>query len=218
MSRPPYDSMNVAEHVGDEPLQVSANRARLAQAAGLPAEPYWLTQTHGVDVVEAGESGTSPVEADAAFACAPGRVCTVMTADCLPVLLASKRGDCVAAAHAGWRGLVNGVLEATVQALPAEAENLLAWLGPAIGPGAFEVGEEVRQAFMDRQPRAAACFTAHGQRWLADLYGLARQRLGQCGVQAIYGGGFCTFTEASRFFSYRRDAQCGRMATLIWLQ
>jgi YfiH family protein len=217
VSAPPYNSLNLAEHVGDDPTWVAENRRRLAAAVGYAGEPAWLEQVHGVEVVDAGVV-CAPVVADAAWTRAPGRPCVVMTADCLPVLLCDRAGTMVAAAHAGWRGLAGGVIAATVAEMKAPPMELLAWLGPAIGPVAFEVGDEVRAAFLELDGGNAACFRpSPAGRWLADIYDLARRQLRGLGVTAIYGGEFCTFGESERFFSYRRENPTGRMATLIWL-
>ncbi|HEX6736589.1 MAG TPA: peptidoglycan editing factor PgeF [Azonexus sp.] len=211
----PWDSFNLGDHVDDAPERVAANRARLR--ALLPDEPRWLRQVHGIRVVDAGRVAGVP-EADAAFTRTPGTVCAVMTADCLPVLLCDRAGTVVAAAHAGWRGLVAGVLEATVAAMAVAPGELLAWFGPAIGPQRFEVGDEVRAAFVAHDPSAAAaCRERGGGKWLADIYTLARQRLAAAGVTAVFGGGQCTVGEPAHFFSYRRDGATGRMATLVWL-
>lgn len=212
----PWNGFNLGDHVGDEPARVAANRAELRLA--LPAEPLWLEQVHGIRVVDAAVAAQRPV-ADAVFARQAGVVCAVMTADCLPVLFCDRAGSVVAAAHAGWRGLQAGVLEATIAAMAVAPTEILAWLGPAIGPQAFEVGDEVRAAFVAADPAAAQAFQAHaGGKWLADIYGLARQRLLAAGIRAISGGDFCTLSDARRFFSYRRDGITGRMATLIWLE
>jgi polyphenol oxidase len=219
-----YASFNLAQHVGDEPGHVRDNRALLRSAAGLPDEPLWLEQVHGVTVAvhadAAADAGAAaPPRADAAVAFVPGRVCVVMTADCLPVVFADRAGTRVGVAHAGWRGLVGGVLEATVSALQTPPADLLAWLGPAIGPQAFEVGSEVRDAFVARDAANAASFTRNAAgRYQADLYQLARQALTRSGVVAVTGGGHCTQGEPARFFSFRRDGgRTGRMATLAWL-
>ncbi len=210
-----YASMNLGTAVGDVPEKVSENRRRLA--ACLPSAPRWLRQVHGTAVVAA-ERVAEPVEADASVATTANTVCAVMVADCLPVLLCDRRGQVVAAAHAGWRGLCAGVIENTVRSMPAPASDLLAYLGPAIGPEAFEVGDEVRTAFVGRDSRAAAAFRRHRQgKWMADLFTLARQRLAGIGVSAIYGGGDCTHSDSARFFSHRRDKVSGRMAALIWI-
>jgi YfiH family protein len=217
VSHAPYDTFNLATHVGDDPAAVRANRAHLRAALALPAEPLWLKQVHGVAVVDAARAGTEP-EADGAFATQPGAVCAVLTADCLPVLLCNRAGTKVAALHAGWRGLAGGVMEAGVKAMGVAGSELLAWLGPAIGPEEFEVGPEVRTAFIQHDAQAAQAFRAAREgKFLADIYQLARQRLQRLGVAAVYGGGFCTVTEGARFFSYRRDGVTGRMAALIWL-
>ena len=217
VSRPPYASLNLADHVGDDPAHVVENRRCLRVLAGLPAEPAWLEQVHGTAVVAA-ETVSRPVAADAAFTRKPGRPCVVMTADCLPVLLCDRAGTVVAAAHAGWRGLASGVIAATVTRMGTPPMELLAWLGPAIGPQAFEVGEDVRAAFLALDAGNAGCFRpSPAGRWLADLYELARRQLRERGVSAVYGGEYCTFSEPERFFSYRRENRTGRMATLIWL-
>lgn len=214
-----YSSLNLGDHVGDDRQAVLANRRWLAdQVSGVPC---WLNQVHGTTVVNvaAVAAGERRPDADAAFARQAGVICTVMTAECLPVLLCDDRGRVVAAAHAGWRGLLDGVLEATVAAMSVPGERLLAWLGPAIGPTAFEVGDEVRQAFVDRDAVAAAAFVpASGGKWLADIYLLARQRLAACRVEHVFGGNLCTVNDPERFFSYRRDGQTGRMATMVWLE
>ena len=217
VSRGGFSSMNPADHVGDDPDAVAANRARLQQLLGLPARPVWLQQVHGITVVDAAFASGTP-EADAAYACQPGVVCAVLTADCLPVLLCDRAGECVAAVHAGWRGLAAGVIEEAVHALHRSGGALLAWLGPAISSVAYTVGDEVRDAFMAHDRQAAAAFLpATDGGWQADLYRLARQRLEACGVTHVYGGGHCSYGERGRFFSYRRDGACGRMASLIWI-
>ena len=216
-SASPYDSLNLAEHVGDDPVCVADNRRRLAAMLGYAAEPAWLEQVHGVEVVAA-ETVHAPVAADAAWTRAPGQPCVVMTADCLPVLLCDRAGTVVAAVHGGWRGLAGGAIAAAVAAMNAPPTELLAWLGPAIGPDAFEVGEEVRAAFLRLDAGNVGCFRpSPAGRWLADIENLARRQLRRLGVRAIYGGGCCTFSEPERFFSYRRENRTGRMATLIWL-
>ena len=230
VSTGPYASFNTASHVEDDPLAVAENRRLLRQY--LPAEPHWLDQVHGVEVLRLTSAasplatGHVPPRADACVSRAPGQVCVVQTADCLPVLFSDATGSVVAAAHAGWRGLAAGVLEATLGAMEVAPRKVLAWLGPAIGPQAFEVGEEVREAFVSHHPLAGVAFrpslpgTLDGtpRKWLADIYALARVRLAAAGVEAVYGGGLCTYTDAGRFFSYRRDGKTGRMACLIWLQ
>ncbi|MCG9105850.1 peptidoglycan editing factor PgeF [Laribacter hongkongensis] len=217
VSLAPYASLNLGQHVGDDPAAVAENRARLR--ACLPAEPFWLNQVHGIGVQEAcADAPDVPPDADAGFTRQPGVVCAVMTADCLPVLLTDRSGCVVAAAHAGWRGLCNGIIEATIARMAVPANDILAWLGPAIGPDAFEVGPEVRTAFMAHDPTAASAFAAiPDAKYLADIYLLARQRLNACGVTEVHGGDACTVTERERYFSYRRDGRTGRMASLIWL-
>jgi YfiH family protein len=215
-----YTSLNLADHVGDSPVHVAENRRRLADALALPSEPLWLRQVHGLHVVDAGGGYAAPPEADASFTTRTGVVCAVLTADCLPLLLCDRQGTRVAAAHAGWRGLAAGVIEATVTALDRPAAELLAWLGPAISGPAYVVGDEVREAFISHSVEAAEAFipAAAGGRQ-ADLYRLARQRLAAMGVDAVYGGEYCTFLEPERFYSFRRDgARSGRIASLIWLQ
>ncbi len=216
ISAPPYAAFNLAEHVGDSAARVAQNRAALIQALDLPAEPVWLKQVHGATVLDATQAASYP-EADAAYADRAGVVCTVLTADCLPLLLCDSDGSRVAAVHAGWRGLAAGVIEATLNKL-GPPSKLLAWLGPAIGPHAFEVGDEVREIFITRDAAAQHAFRpSPAGRWLADLYTLARQRLRGAGVSGIYGGDYCTCSEHEKFYSYRREAVTGRMATLIWI-
>ncbi|BAK76736.1 Cu-oxidase 4 family protein [Pseudogulbenkiania sp. NH8B] len=217
VSEAPYDSFNLGAHVGDLPEHVSLNRETLRRF--VPEEPAWLNQVHGTRVVNAADVTETPPEADASVSRTPDAVCVIMTADCLPVLLTSRDGSVVGAAHAGWRGLCDGVIEATVSAMNEPAANLMAWLGPAIGPDAFEVGAEVRAAFMAHDPAAAQAFTDIGEgKFLADIYTLARQRLAALGISDVYGGDFCTVIDRERFFSYRRDRTTGRMASLIWIE
>jgi YfiH family protein len=210
----PYDSLNLGDHVADDPVTVERNRSQLN--AWLPSEPVWLEQVHGTHVVLAESTGCRPA-ADACISRRKNSVCVVMTADCLPVLLCDEAGSVVGVAHAGWRGLVSGVIEATVGAMQVPGESLMAWLGPAIGPRAFEVGGEVREAFLRHEPAAAAAFAPTSGKYLADLTLLARQRLSALGIQRIYGGDCCTYTDRERFFSYRRDGKTGRMGSFIWL-
>lgn len=212
-----YASLNLSGRVGDREDHVVENRHRLVEFLSLPGEPGWLRQRHGTSVVEAPVPGRAVPEADACLSAVRLRICAVLTADCLPVLFCNDSGTAVAAAHAGWRGLSAGVLEATVSALGVAPASLLAWLGPAIGPAAFEVGPEVREVFLREQAESEDAFSKYGQRWLADLYALARLRLRRAGLTNIHGGGHCTYGDEARFFSYRRDKQCGRMASLIWL-
>ncbi len=224
-SSAPYESLNLGDHVGDVSAAVAENRRRLAEAAGLPTEPAWLRQVHGtavadLDAADVGMSGTpgSADTADAVFTRRRGRICAILAADCLPVVLAADSGDLVGAAHAGWRGLAAGVIEAAVRALGVPPERLLAWLGPAISSAHFEVGAEVRELLLAGDPGAAAAFAANERgRFMADLYALARRRLAAAGVNRVYGGGECTFADGERYFSHRRDGVTGRQATLIWL-
>ena len=216
VSRGSFRSLNLGAHVEDEAAAVATNRQRLRKALELEQEPAWLDQVHGINVVDAAHKQESPPTADASFSTTPGIACVVMTADCLPVLFAARNDLAVAAAHAGWRGLAGGVLEATLEALPVAPGEVLAWLGPAISQSAFEVGAEVRAAFLEADPSAGKHFERNARgRFQADLYGLARQRLANAGVCAIYGGGWCTYGDSARFFSYRRDSGGGRMATLV---
>jgi polyphenol oxidase len=211
-----YASLNLGDHVGDDPSAVAENRRRLRQASALPVEPQWLAQVHGVQVADL-DTEAPRAPADAAFTRLPGRVCAILTADCLPILLAADSGQIVAAAHAGWRGLAAGVIEATFHAMGVDPGRTLAWLGPAIGPEHFEVGGEVREAFLRQDEGSDEAFKANaGGRFMADLSSLARRRLGLLGITRIYGGGECTYAAADRYFSHRRDGVCGRQATLIW--
>lgn len=215
VSQAPFDSLNLGDHVDDDPLAVTENRRRLTDAFAI--RPAWLRQVHGVEVVEADPTLTA--EADGSWTSTPGIACTSMTADCLPALFCDRAGTRVAAAHAGWRGLAAGVLEATVDRLEVPASQILVWLGPAIGPGAFEVGAEVREAFIATHPETIKAFvpSVNPGRFMADIYALARLRLAALGITAVHGGGFCTVTDP-RFFSYRRSPRTGRFASLIWLQ
>ncbi|HYD63118.1 MAG TPA: peptidoglycan editing factor PgeF [Noviherbaspirillum sp.] len=221
----PYDDgaggggMNLGVHVGDEPDTVRRNRARLRSV--LPSEPAWLSQVHGTRVVDASQAGMVP-EADASISTRPGTVCAIQTADCLPVLFCDAGGKVVGAAHAGWRGLAGGVLENTVACMRAEgASEILAWLGPAIGPQSFEVGQDVHDAFAGKDGGMVNAFQPVADnpgKYLADIYALARHTLEWVGVKRISGGGLCTVSDQSRFYSYRRDKLTGRMASLIWLK
>jgi hypothetical protein len=225
VSQGAYARLNLGDHVGDDAQAVAENRARLA--AQLPASPKWLQQVHGTTVLDASALSDSVQvpEADALLARRAGEVCAVLTADCLPVLLCDKSATVVAAVHAGWRGLQAGVLEQTIAAMACPGDQIMAYLGPAIGPEAFKVGDEVRDAFIAANRDAATAFKAlssaenkgNAGKWLANIYLLARQRLALLGVDAVYGGDYCTVREAERFFSYRRDGVTGRMAALIWL-
>ncbi len=216
ISSPPYDSFNLGDHVGDAPLAVERNRILLNRL--LPSEPVWLEQVHGIRVANADMASCLP-QADACIARHRAAVCVVMTADCLPILLCDTQGSVVGAAHAGWKGLAAGVIEATVQAMDVAPENIMVWLGPAISQNEFEVGDEVRAAFVAIQPQAASAFIpGRNGKWFADLCALARLRLNALGITAIHGGGYCTYRERERFFSYRRDGATGRMGTFIWLE
>lgn len=220
VSSAPYNGLNLGDHVGDLPSDVAANRNQLVQATGLKLAPQWLQQVHGTEVVEA-LSDSQVRQADACFSATPGQACIVMTADCLPVLFTNRAGSRVAAAHAGWRGLAAGVLENTLKCFSPNDE-ILAWLGPAIGPLAFEVGAEVRQAFIAQNEATETAFktspTHPADRYLADIYQLARIRLEAAGVTEVSGGEHCTFSDTENFFSYRRDGETGRMASLIWIE
>lgn len=211
-----FDSLNLGAHVGDDKVAVRENRDRFASFCELPSEPRWLRQVHGKSVVVEPAAGNIP-EADAAITRMSGVVCAVLTADCLPVMFTSTDGAELAAVHAGWRGLASGVLEATIGEMSTEPADILAWLGPAISQRAFEVGGEVREEFRARDRSADQYFVTNDKgRWQADLYGLARMRLKDLGIGQISGGQYCTFSEPERFFSYRRDGACGRMASFVF--
>lgn len=214
-----YSSFNLARHVDDDASAVTRNRVELVAELALPADPIWLDQVHGVDVLELDQSNKQTIhQADASLSRTQGQVCAVLTADCLPVLLCKQDGSAVAAVHAGWRGLLSGVIEKTIAAL-GDTEQILAWLGPAIGPGRFEVGAEVKEAFVKKNTVMQQAFRQTDEtHHLADLYAIARMTLIQCGVKRIYGGEYCTYNDADKFYSYRREPVTGRMASLIWLQ
>jgi YfiH family protein len=218
VSKAPYASLNLGAHVNDDAIAVATNRQLLRQY--LPSEPVWVNQVDGIEVIDAAQSSCLQ-NADASFTTKSSVVCVTMTADCLPVLLCDKTGKVVAAIHAGWRGLCDGAMEAAINKMPARPSDILAWLGPAIGPSAFEVGDDVRQQFMQQDSEAVQAFKTHGDKWLCNIYSIAKQRLNKLGVTEVYGGGinedFCTYTDESRFFSFRRDNVTGRMASLIWL-
>jgi YfiH family protein len=243
VSTAPYNSLNLGAGIGDSAEAVAENRRRVGEWLQLPSEPVWLEQVHGIVVVDVDEDvGVEPrrvrsvcaesatggtglgapavaPRADACVARRTGRVCAVRVADCMPVLFAARDGSAVGAAHAGWRGLAAGVLESTIQRLGVAPAQLIAWMGPAIGPAHFEVGDDVRAAFVAADAGAEGAFVANARgRWQCDLYALARRRLSGLGVTNVYGGGWCTHADAGRFFSYRRDGKCGRMAALIWIQ
>ena len=225
VSAAPWDSLNLGLHVGDDPAVVRENRRRLRAALALPAEPLWLEQVHGIEVIDAdcidaavlACIGPLGPRGDAVISRRAGQVACIQVADCLPVLFCSRDGQHIGAAHAGWRGLAGGVLEATVAALAVPGPDLRAWIGPAIGPAAFEVGEEVRAAFIAQSAAAATAFVGNERgRWQCDLFELARQRLQAIGIGHVSGGGLCTHSDAGRFFSHRRSAPTGRHAALIW--
>jgi hypothetical protein len=214
-----YGAFNLAMHVGDSEQLVLANRQQLKAALNLSTEPAWLQQTHSKIVMRAEQVVDHVPEADASFTTQAGMTCVVMTADCLPLLVTDRQGSCVAAIHAGWRGLVNGIIEQTLSAMPVENNQLLVWLGPAIGPQAYEVGDDVRQMFIRHNKQAHQAFKQVDEsHWLMDIYQLARQVLNRLNVEHIYGGEYCTFSETEKFYSYRRDKQTGRMASLIWFE
>ena len=221
ISPAPFDSLNLGRQVGDDPANVEQNRRLLG--AMLPRTPVWLSQVHGSKVISADRyvSGGLAPEGDAAMTAAHNLPCAVMVADCLPVFLCDESASVVGIAHAGWRGLHAGVAEATVQAMAVPPSSMMAWLGPAIGPSAFEVGPEVREAFVRHDSRAADAFTergpAHPGKYFADIFLLARQRLAAAGVTRVFGGSHCTFGDPATFYSYRRDGKTGRMAGIIWL-
>jgi hypothetical protein len=219
VSAAPFASLNFGAHVGDDPIAVAENRQLLS--AYLPTEPVWVNQVHGVEVIDAAVSGCLQ-NADASFTTKPNVVCVTMTADCLPVLLCDKKGTVVAAVHAGWRGLCDGVIEAAIAKMQVSPSEILVWLGPAIGPKAFEIGDEVREQFIEKDRQAALAFKPHDDKWLCNIYLIARQRLNNLGVMQVYGASvnedFCTYTDKARFFSFRRDNVTGRMASMIWLE
>nr|WP_154324629.1 purine nucleoside phosphorylase YfiH [Pantoea sp. 201603H] len=216
-SKAPWDSLNLGSHVGDNLTDVENNRETLIALAGLPSMPVWMEQVHGTDVLRLNDSLPESVRADAAWTRQSGVVCAAMTADCLPVLFCSDDGTQVAAAHAGWRGLCAGVLEATIRNFDCPVSSIHAWLGPAIGPNAFEVGVDVYDAFVAKDAQAALAFRAAGDKYYADIWQLARQRLDAIGVHSVSGGGLCTVSQPDNFFSWRRDGVTGRLASLVWL-
>lgn len=212
-----FSSLNLAAHVEDDWVAVNKNRLLLKQTFHLPQEPLWLTQIHGTETVVA-ELSQIDAMADASYTCKANTVCAVLTADCLPLLITDCAGTCVAAIHAGWKGLAAGIIETAVKKLPVDPDNLLVWLGPAIGPKTFEVSADVLQVFIQYDADAERAFTAINQeKWLANIYELAKQRLIKLGITATYGGEHCTMTEAEKFFSFRRDQKTGRMVSLIWI-
>ncbi len=213
-SQAPWSSLNLGGNCGDDPQHVRKNRQLLQTL--LPSEPHWLRQAHGIRVLALDCHREPASEADASTSTTAGQVCAIMSADCLPVLFCNRAGTKIAAAHAGWRGLVDGVLEATVSAMDCKPDELLAWLGPAIGPQAFEVDRDVFDVFTQTQFENTTAFKPHRDRWLADLYALARLALRRVGIEQVSGGQYCTHTQQDKFFSYRRDGETGRMATVIW--
>lgn len=214
-----YASFNLAAHCGDEIARVTENRQRLTTHLGAPPVVCWLNQVHGMNVTDADRDYATPPSADAALSQTPRRTCAILTADCVPVLVCDRAGTMVGAAHCGWRGLAHGVLAELAQRMPTDAGNLIAWLGPGIGPARYEVGQDVRDALLQSLPAELVqrALTPTRGKWRADLYELARSQLHALGIAAVYGGGFCTYDDA-RFYSYRRDGVTGRMATLIWLE
>lgn len=216
-SQAPYDLLNLGTHVGDELDIVMKNRQQLTKLTELPESPRWLEQVHGTNIINS-HDWLKDIQADAIYAQQIGHVCTVMTADCLPLLLCNQQGDMVAAIHVGWRGLAAGIIEKTLDQFSGNHYDILAWLGPAIGPRQFEVGSEVYEKFISADASASQAFIkTDDHHYLADLYTLARQRLQKYGVENIFGGKFCTVTDKERFFSYRRDGITGRMASMIWI-
>ncbi|MET2899223.1 peptidoglycan editing factor PgeF [Vibrio rotiferianus] len=216
-SSAPYQGLNLGAHVGDDPSIVEKNRAWLAQQANMPSAPIWLNQTHSTVVAQMSTPTTQVLDADGVFTSASNVVCSAMTADCLPVLLTNTQGTQVAAVHAGWRGLANGIVENALELFSGE---VMAWLGPAIGPQAFEVGEDVLQAFVDFDSQAHQAFTPRdvAGKWLADISKLATQRLNKLGITQVFDSGLCTFQDKEDFYSYRRDGVTGRQATFIWIE
>jgi len=212
-------SLNLSHYVGDDRAKVLANRQRLQEDLNLPSEPVWLNQQHSIEVIDLGQKPVN-LSVDGVYTNKTNMVCAVLTADCLPVLLCSEDGKEIAAVHAGWRGLLNGVIAQGVQYFRGTPGEILAWLGPAIGPQAFEVGSEVHEAFVEQDPQAAQAFypSKNAGRFMADIYQLAKLRLYQLGINKIYGGDFCTYSDQDRFYSYRREGQTGRMASLIWCE
>lgn len=221
VSEHPFNSFNLADHVADKPDHVKENRRLLKVHGLLPAEPYWLKQVHGFKVVAAKlktEVGHTEIIADGSVCEQANIVCAIQTADCLPLLMTTVKGDKVGAVHAGWRGLVAGVIERGIAAMAADPDQLIVWMGPAIGPEHFEVGEDVLQAYERKYADSRDIFQTTGdKKWHMNIYEAARKILHQCGVKQIYGGGYCTYTDEDRFYSYRRDKDCGRMASMIWM-
>lgn len=216
VSEAEYASLNLADHVEDKPEHVRTNRELLCRQLGIH-QPVWLKQVHGIHVVDS-QQAENPIEADAVFTSKTNDACSVLTADCLPLLFCNRQGSKVAAAHAGWRGLANGVIETTIDALHENNRDLMVWFGPAIGPEVFEVGQDVVDAFVSHDPGSINAFTQTDEtHYLADIYQLARQRLKKMGIEQVYGGGLCTYSDKERFYSFRRNAKTGRMASMIWM-
>lgn len=212
-----YQSFNLGEHVKDSQQHVVKNRELLSHSLQLPNGPIWLNQVHGTEVLELNSNSRKSITADAAYTNEAGVVCAVLTADCLPVVFCDKGGEHIAVAHAGWRGLVNGIIENTLQSFPMDNENIICWLGPAIGSNKFEVGQEVYDEFLSKDDKNKNAFIAQGNgKHLANIYQLAKNVLYKHSVQEVYGGGYCTYSEKDRFYSYRRDGETGRMSTLVW--
>jgi len=214
-----YSNFNLGAHVDDDELCVKRNRQILREQLGIKHEPNWIDQQHGTNIVQLTTSNNATYQADATYTTEQDKVCVALTADCLPVLFSDQEGSCVAVAHAGWRGLLKGVLESTLSALPAPNNQILCWLGPAIGPKKFEVGEDLKDLFVSKDQIHGVAFKPSSTgKCLADIYQLAKNILINCGVENIYGGGCCTYSETDRFYSYRRDGNTGRMATMIWIK
>ncbi|WP_162063381.1 peptidoglycan editing factor PgeF [Vibrio taketomensis] len=216
-SAAPYQGFNLGSHVGDDLTTVLSNRQALIELASMPSAPIWLNQTHSTEVAKVNQPTNSILDADGLFTSVQGVVCSAMTADCLPVLLTNTQGTQVAAVHAGWRGLAHGIVENAVEMFDGE---VIAWLGPAIGPSAFEVGEDVLEAFCDFDPQASTAFKPTGSvgKWWANMDQIAAQRLNKLGVSQVFASGMCTFSDPERFYSYRRDGVTGRQASLIWIE
>ncbi len=222
-----YNDFNLAQHVNDDPLRVKENRRHLLEQFELPHEPIWLEQVHGCEVIDIAnvqslinkDKSKVTLKADAAFSTKSNQICNVLTADCLPVLVCNKKGNKVAAAHAGWKGLAEGIIEATISSLDENPDEILVWFGPVIGADVFEVGEEVRDLFVKKQPESTIAFKQNRMgHYLADIVQLARLRLQRIGIDVVYGGNYCTYSDANRFYSYRRDGKTGRQASLIWFE
>jgi len=218
VSKLPFSSNNLGDHVGDSPNNVKTNRDLLAKQ--LPSPPIWLNQTHSTNVyrIENSSIDHTIINTDASFTQLEKTVCCVMTADCLPIVITNKQGNAIAATHAGWRGLADGIIEKTVEQFQDKPEDLLVWFGPAIGPKAFEVGRDVYDQFVNQDACFADAFTNFGDKYLANIYQLATIRLNNIGITSIYGGQYCSYSQESLFYSYRRDGQTGRMATVIWME